>query len=62
MKIQIEIDEKVLRSLVLDYLRNQLGSVPVLEKDVQIQVKTTQNYRAEWELGEFRAVVNKVVS
>lgn len=60
MKIDIEIDEKKLRELVYRYLQDQLGSVDLDPKDVDIEVKSKQNYRSEWESAAFRARVHKV--
>ena len=60
MKIRVEINEKELRRLVFDYLRDMLGSVALKPEDVQIQVKSKQNYKSEWEEAEFRAVYDKM--
>ncbi len=63
MKIEIEIDEKTLARLVLDYVKSQLGDVDVKEDDIKIEVITKENYRADkWENGRFRARVNKTVT
>lgn len=56
MKIHIEIDENELRELVLNAIQERVTCADVKEKDVQILVKTKQNYKAEWEAGSFRAV------
>lgn len=61
MKIAIEIDERTLRQLVYNHILAVLGDVPVDEKDITIEVKSTQNYRSEWEPAAFRATVNKNV-
>jgi hypothetical protein len=58
--LKVELDEQTLRKLVCDYLSNLLN-VTIVADDVKIQVKTTQNYRAEWENGAFRATVNKTL-
>lgn len=57
MKIQIQITEKELRAMVLDRLRRELGEAGerLQEKDVHIETKSAQNYRAEWETAAFRA-------
>ncbi|MCK5612612.1 hypothetical protein KAR91_62650 [Candidatus Pacearchaeota archaeon] len=59
--ISIVIDEKLLKELVIDYLERKLGSVPVKENDVKIQVKSKQNYKLEWESAKFRATFNKTI-
>jgi hypothetical protein len=56
MHIKIEVDESTLRKLVLNYLEEKLGSVPLDDKTVRIEVKTKQNWKAEWEVGAFRAI------
>lgn len=61
MKIRIELDEAAIRALVLDHLQQQLGSVPLNEKDIRIEVKSTQNWKSEWERAAFRAVYEKSV-
>lgn len=55
MHVRLEIDERQLRKLVLDHFREKLqGNLD--EKKVQIQVKSAQNYKADWETAHFRAV------
>lgn len=61
MHIHIEIAEDTLRQLVLEYLGQQLGAITLKAEDISIQVKSKQNYKAEWELAAFRAVVHKIV-
>lgn len=57
-RIQIEIDEKTLRRLVVRYLSEQIGT-ELSDKDVLVETKSTQNYRAEWESALFRARIQK---
>jgi hypothetical protein len=57
MKIKIELDEKYLRQLVLDSIGRQLGDVVFNANDVEIQVKSKQNWKSEWEPADFRAVI-----
>lgn len=59
MHIQIEIDETSLRELVLKYLEQKLGGIELDQDDVKIEVRSKQNYRAEWESAAFRARVDK---
>jgi hypothetical protein len=59
MKIQIQITEKELREMVLSRIRDELGDAATKldENDVQIEVKSLQNYKSEWEKASFRARV-----
>lgn len=57
-KLEIEIDENTLKKLVLDYLQDKLGEVSLSAQDVQIEVKSTQNFKSEWETAKFRARVS----
>jgi hypothetical protein len=59
MRIRIEIDEKQLRELVTAHLRDQLGELAPKADEVRIEVKSKQNYKAEWEVASFRAVYEK---
>jgi hypothetical protein len=61
MKIDIEIDEKRLRELVVEEIQSRLGDIPLETKDVRIIVKTKQNYKAEWEVGEFKATYSRTI-
>ncbi len=58
--VDIEINEATLKRLVCDYLTEVLGA-SIEEKDIQIQTKSKQNYKSEWETAAFRAVVHKVI-
>lgn len=58
MKIRIEIDQERLRQLVLADIKRQLGSIPIDFKDIDIQTKSKQNYKSEWEVAAFRAIVD----
>lgn len=55
MKIQIEITEEELKSLVIAHLENKLGDVSFKREEVKIETKSTQNYKSEWETAAFRA-------
>jgi len=61
MKIDIEIDEKRLRELVINEIESRLGDIPFDKVDIKIMVKTKQNYKAEWENGEFKATYSKTI-
>lgn len=56
MIIQITIDTKTLKELVLKDIEAKLGHQPFDKEEVKILVKT-KNYKAEWEAGEFKAVL-----
>lgn len=57
ISIKIEIDEKTLRRLVREHLTNVVG-VPLSDTEIDIQVRSKQNYKSEWEAAAFRAVVD----
>jgi hypothetical protein len=59
MKIEIELTEAELKQMVYDRIVADLGaaSEKLQAGDIKIEVKTTQNYKAEWEPGAFRARV-----
>lgn len=61
MRIQIELTEKEVRELVLAHIREQFAAEEITPEDVKIEVKSTQNYRAEWEPAAFRARVDKAL-
>jgi len=61
MKISISIDELELRKLVHSHLQEKLGDVALSPNDIEIEVKSKQNYKSEWEVAAFRARVEKVV-
>jgi sulfur carrier protein ThiS len=62
MKIDITIDEKTMRALVARHLADVLGEIRFRPEDVVIEVKSKQNYRAEWETAEFRAKFTRDVT
>ena len=57
-KFQAEIDETQLRALVKEFFENQ--GIAVEAKDIEIQVKSKQNYKSEWESAAFRAVISQI--
>jgi hypothetical protein len=61
MRVQIELTQADLQRLVLHELRNLLGDVgnSLSIADVKIEVKSHQNYKAEWESADFRARIEK---
>lgn len=58
MTINIELTEADLKALVIAHLRDKLDA-DLQEKDVHIETKSKQNYRAEWEEASYRARVVK---
>lgn len=59
MHIRIELDGNAVRKIIREYIRSKLGDVSLDEKRLNIQVKSTQNYKSEWETAAFRAVYEK---
>jgi hypothetical protein len=59
-QIDVMVDEKTLKRLVTDYLATTLQA-EIDIKDIHIEVKSTQNYKSEWESAAFRARITKVV-
>ncbi len=58
MQISIILTDKDLKKLVLDEIRRQLDS-DIKEEDIRIEVKSKQNYKADWEVADFRATICK---
>lgn len=54
--IEIKVDEDQLKKLVLDFIQNKMGDLPLDNSKVSIQVKSKQNYRSEWEEASFKAI------
>lgn len=59
-RVAIEVNEFDLKRLVVADLSSKLG-VQLSDADVVIEVKSTNNYKAEWERAAFRARVEKIV-
>ena len=57
MKIQITIDKRTLVGLVCGYIEKQMGDIGFKVSDVKIETKSKQNYSSEWEIADFRAVL-----
>lgn len=58
--IDIEIDEKTLKDLVVNYLSKKLNG-HIDPKDIKIETKSAQNYRSEWEKAKFRARISVII-
>lgn len=55
--IRVEYSEADIRELILRDLQEKMPGVEVREEEINIEVKSAQNYRAEWERAQFRGVV-----
>jgi len=55
MKIRIELSEKDLIKIIIQELEATLSET-FDEKNLKIEVKSSQNYKSEWEQAVFRAV------
>lgn len=55
MKIRVELNEKELRELIINYLEENIGTT-FDEKKINIEVKSSQNYKSEWEQADFRVI------
>lgn len=58
MKFVAEIDEKELKELIRTHIARKLG-LELEDTDIQIEVKSKQNYKSEWESAAFRASITK---
>ena len=54
--VRIVVDNNKLRELVVNYLEGKIN-VDIPEGKVQIETKSKQNYKAEWENAEIRASI-----
>jgi len=59
MRILIEIDKATLIGLVANYIEAQMGDIHFNIDDIKIETRSKQNYRSEWEVADFRAVLEK---
>lgn len=56
MKIKVELSRAQLEQLIIAHIKNKLGDdIKLKPMDLTIEVKSTQNYKSEWENAEFRA-------
>lgn len=54
MNVLISLSNDDVKRLIAAEVQRLLGEVPIDPKAVSIEVKTSQNYKAEWETGQFR--------
>lgn len=57
--IEIVIDKAKLRIIIREYLQHKLGNIEIQDADIDIFVKSRQNYRSEWESADFKAIFRK---
>lgn len=53
MDLNIELNEKDVKQIVKDYLEEKLNR-DIDNLELQIEVKSKQNYKSEWETAAFR--------
>lgn len=58
MHIEITLTEHDLKQLVISEIARRMGELPLDVSEVKIEVKSSQNYKSEWETANFRARVN----
>lgn len=59
--IHIELDQEEVACIVTEHIKKLLGGHPFDPKCLNIQTKSKQNYRAEWERADYKAVYHEVV-
>ena len=60
MDIKIEYNENELKKLIYNDLCRRFNEEIIDESKIKIMVKTTHNYKAEWEVGEFKATIEQM--
>ena len=60
MLIKVELTEHNLKRLIKKHIEEKTGQV-VSETDIHIEVKSKQNYKAEWEEAKFKASYDKFI-
>ena len=56
MYIKVEISKAQLKGLIIQHLQDKLGDLTINPQHVEIQTKSSQNYKSEWEKADFKAV------
>ena len=54
--VDINIDEDTLKFLISTYLERILGDITIEPNNLNIMVKSKQNYKSEWEKASFKAL------
>jgi len=60
MNVKLEISEEDIKDILCDYLSSKLGDIEIDKKSLDIQVKSKQNYKSEWEIASFKATYNHI--
>lgn len=58
MKVKIELNENDLKELIKKHIEDCMNETIDI-KNIEIQVKSKQNYKSEWENANFRAEYSK---
>lgn len=53
MRVSLKLDENDIRTILAHHI-NELYHTSVLPNDLEIQVKSKQNYHSEWETADIR--------
>lgn len=61
MQLRIELTEKDIRALVIKHLQEKLGDIPFDPIFFNLQVKSKQNFKAEWEEAQLRATYERTL-
>lgn len=54
MQAKFELSEKDIRAAIQAWISKEIG-VAIYPDQIEIQVKSKQNYKSEWETASFRA-------
>lgn len=55
MHIKLVMSEAELKKLIIAHFAEKLGDLDFKGDNLKIEVKSTQNYKSEWETAQFRA-------
>lgn len=53
MNVNVKMDEAEIRQAIVEFIEKRTG-VSVMPSRVIIEVKSSQNYKSEWEIAKFR--------
>ena len=59
MYMKIELSESDIKNIILDKIGEMFGDVPFDPVYLKIEVKSKQNYKAEWETASFSAIYER---
>ena len=59
MEVSITIDEIELKEIVVTHLLAKLNLDSIAAEHLKFEVKTKHNFKAEWEVGQFRMTFNR---